>query len=337
MLDTPTLPATKTMSGVSARLRLVDERKDDGVWSSFAVGYDQAWAYYDDDKLKECISECYDLLDHGSTIPRYIRIATLILLCLVVKHKADFDEARAEARMFITRQWEASSQLVGSQQSLILLELLYDMTKSFHPDGEDEEIDDALEDLRHELNQLHAMEHTTEWPKPEEEQEQDKDDDKDRLQLPSVVSREDDDDKDRLQLPVRENNPIVYMISSCVLALANTSGIGDWIQHGGLRKDVSTDHTWSLQTHQGGGAPGAERRDQAAALRRAPSPSRGRRRVPPPSRGRAQEAEAGGERRDQVDVSCVRGRILGERVMIVSIGGEAVFRIELGVTEHSMR
>ena len=94
------------MSKVGARLHLaekkVSKKADDLVWSSFAVGYEQAWAYYNDDKLKECIRECNDLLDHGATIPRYIRIATLILLCLVVRHKADFDEARAEARTSIT-------------------------------------------------------------------------------------------------------------------------------------------------------------------------------------------------------------------------------------------
>jgi hypothetical protein len=91
------------MSTVSARLRQMNEKADDLLWSAFAVGYDQAWAYYDDDKLVECIAECRDLLYHAARMPRYIRIATLMLLCLVVRDKTDFDEARAEARKLITQ------------------------------------------------------------------------------------------------------------------------------------------------------------------------------------------------------------------------------------------
>jgi len=45
------------------------------------------------------------------------------------------------------------------------------MTKSFHPTGQDEEVDDALEDLRRGLDELREMEHTTEWPDVEIEAE----------------------------------------------------------------------------------------------------------------------------------------------------------------------
>ena len=45
------------------------------------------------------------------------------------------------------------------------------MTKSFHPTGQDEEVDDALEELRRGLDELREMEHTTEWPDVEIEAE----------------------------------------------------------------------------------------------------------------------------------------------------------------------
>ena len=49
------------------------------------------------------------------------------------------------------------------------------MSKSFHPAGEDKDIDDALEDLRYDLDQLREMEHTTEWPVVVEEIEEEQD------------------------------------------------------------------------------------------------------------------------------------------------------------------
>ena len=49
------------------------------------------------------------------------------------------------------------------------------MSKSFHPTGEDKDIDDALEDLRYDLDQLREMEHTTEWPVVVEEIEEEQD------------------------------------------------------------------------------------------------------------------------------------------------------------------
>jgi hypothetical protein len=45
-----------------------------------------------------------------------------------------------------------------------VVERLFDMTKSFHRDGDDEETDLALEELRQALDELREMELTTEWP-----------------------------------------------------------------------------------------------------------------------------------------------------------------------------
>jgi hypothetical protein len=49
-----------------------------------------------------------------------------------------------------------------------VVERLFDMTKSFHRDGDDEETDVALEELRQTLDELREMELTTEWPDMEE-------------------------------------------------------------------------------------------------------------------------------------------------------------------------
>jgi hypothetical protein len=49
-----------------------------------------------------------------------------------------------------------------------VVERLFDMTKSFHRDGDDEETDLALEELRQALDELREMELTTEWPDMEE-------------------------------------------------------------------------------------------------------------------------------------------------------------------------
>jgi hypothetical protein len=49
-----------------------------------------------------------------------------------------------------------------------VVERLFDMTKSFHRDGDDEETDVALEELRRALDELREMELTTEWPDMEE-------------------------------------------------------------------------------------------------------------------------------------------------------------------------
>jgi hypothetical protein len=73
----------------------------DAIWDAFAEGYYQAYQLYEDDKLNECIKECFDFLKEEASIPRYIRISTLILLALVVKEEVDFCAARSEAGMVL--------------------------------------------------------------------------------------------------------------------------------------------------------------------------------------------------------------------------------------------
>jgi hypothetical protein len=71
----------------------------DAMWDSFAEGYHKAYDLYERDKIHECIKWCTDLLKEEASIPRYIRISTLILLALVVKEEADFRDARSVAGM----------------------------------------------------------------------------------------------------------------------------------------------------------------------------------------------------------------------------------------------
>jgi hypothetical protein len=84
------------MAALRASLRT---RVDDAVWDTFSDAYDKAYAYYENDKLEDCIKECSGILGEEASLPRYIRICTLILLALVVKEEVDFHEARTEAGM----------------------------------------------------------------------------------------------------------------------------------------------------------------------------------------------------------------------------------------------
>jgi hypothetical protein len=73
----------------------------DAIWDAFAEGYYKAYEYYEQDRLRECIKACTDLLDEEASIPRFICISTLILLALVVKEEDDFCAARSEAGMIL--------------------------------------------------------------------------------------------------------------------------------------------------------------------------------------------------------------------------------------------
>lgn len=76
--------------------KTVKKRVKDAIWSTFAEALQKAQDYYDEDKLDKCIKECSEILAEGS-VPRYIKISTLILLALVVESENDFKTARAEA------------------------------------------------------------------------------------------------------------------------------------------------------------------------------------------------------------------------------------------------
>jgi hypothetical protein len=71
----------------------------DYMWKFFCDAYNEAYALYNEDKLEECLQKCHLILEQQAELPRYIRISTLILVCLIVKDHTDFYEARSEARM----------------------------------------------------------------------------------------------------------------------------------------------------------------------------------------------------------------------------------------------
>jgi hypothetical protein len=81
-----------TMSTIRDNIR---SKIHDAIWDSFAEGYYKAYEHYEQDRLRECIKACTDLLDEEASIPRFIRISTLILLALVVKEEVDFCAAQA--------------------------------------------------------------------------------------------------------------------------------------------------------------------------------------------------------------------------------------------------
>jgi hypothetical protein len=92
-----TTPTTMAASlAFSASLR---KGVGDYMWKFFCDAYNEAYACYDNDKLEECLQKCHLILEQQAELPRYIRISTLILVCLIVKDYADFYEARSEARM----------------------------------------------------------------------------------------------------------------------------------------------------------------------------------------------------------------------------------------------
>jgi hypothetical protein len=75
---------------------IVAQRVREAIYTAFSEAYQKAYAYYDDDKLDECITEFTEILNDGR-VPRYIKISTLVLLALVVKSEDDFRAARTEA------------------------------------------------------------------------------------------------------------------------------------------------------------------------------------------------------------------------------------------------
>jgi hypothetical protein len=75
----------------------VHSRVNDAIWNSFSDAYNKAHALYEQDKLEECVEQCSQILEEEASLPRFIRITTLILLALVVKEEEDFHAARTEA------------------------------------------------------------------------------------------------------------------------------------------------------------------------------------------------------------------------------------------------
>lgn len=76
-------------------------RLDDAIWSALSDAYNEAYACYEQDELKECIQQCSKIPDEAAALPRYIRIMTLILLAVVVKEEEDFRAAHVEAGTII--------------------------------------------------------------------------------------------------------------------------------------------------------------------------------------------------------------------------------------------
>ena len=76
----------------------VQQSIHDAIYSTFVEAYQKAHAYYDEDKLDECIEACTEIINEGS-VPRYIQISTLVLLALVVGSEEDFRATRSRAGM----------------------------------------------------------------------------------------------------------------------------------------------------------------------------------------------------------------------------------------------
>jgi hypothetical protein len=76
-------------------------RLNDAAWDVFAEANEKAHTFYDDDKIDERVKQCRDILDEQASLPRYIRICTLILLALVAEEEVDFHAAHTEAGMSI--------------------------------------------------------------------------------------------------------------------------------------------------------------------------------------------------------------------------------------------
>lgn len=65
--------ANAEMSTLGADLR---RSVDDVVWATFARAFEKAAAFYDDDKMAECVEECCLILAESASLPRYNRIRT---------------------------------------------------------------------------------------------------------------------------------------------------------------------------------------------------------------------------------------------------------------------
>jgi hypothetical protein len=95
----------------------------------FSEAFNRAAQKYQDNRLEECIEESRALL-HCPALPRYFRISSLILLGSTL---GDWPEA---------------------QKCYVLAESLWRITRRWHPEGEDEVIDESLEELREGLVEL---------------------------------------------------------------------------------------------------------------------------------------------------------------------------------------
>jgi hypothetical protein len=101
----------------------------DTIDRRFRKGFNYAAQLYREDRLDECVGWTRGLL-HDSAIPRYFRIKLLLLLSSTL---GDWPEA---------------------QKCYVLAESLWRITRRWHPEGEDEIIDQSLEQLREDLVEL---------------------------------------------------------------------------------------------------------------------------------------------------------------------------------------
>ncbi|KAK5734454.1 hypothetical protein LTR17_008955 [Elasticomyces elasticus] len=104
----------------------------DTIDAQFTTGYNEVHRLYEENDLEGCIAKAEELLDEPA-IPRFHRMKTLILLGNVL---GDWNEAedcrvRAEAIWRVVRRW--------------------------HPEGADEEVDTAMQELRVSLDDLHEV------------------------------------------------------------------------------------------------------------------------------------------------------------------------------------
>lgn len=80
----------------SSLQKTLRKRIEDAIWTTFAEAYHEADVYYEEDKLDKCLEKCQEIIGANS-VPRYIKISTLILFALVVEGESNFRAARTEA------------------------------------------------------------------------------------------------------------------------------------------------------------------------------------------------------------------------------------------------
>ncbi|KAH4146496.1 hypothetical protein HBH44_241520 [Parastagonospora nodorum] len=95
----------------------------------FTDAFNEAKALYDADRLDECIAKARELLEDPA-IPRYHQIKTLILLGSTLGEWSD-----------------ANSCLVDA-------EALWALTRRWHPEGEDKDVDIFMAEIRTSLDEL---------------------------------------------------------------------------------------------------------------------------------------------------------------------------------------
>ncbi|KAK5167092.1 uncharacterized protein LTR77_007822 [Saxophila tyrrhenica] len=116
----------------------------DLVFESYDRGYNEARARFDADDLDSAVALAQNMLD-DSSLPRYHRIKLLLLMSAAVD------------------DWEEVASMLDDAHRL------WTMTRMFHREGENEEADTLLTDLRQSLDSLIAQ-HAADRPKEDEEE-----------------------------------------------------------------------------------------------------------------------------------------------------------------------